>query len=159
MGCVEHARLSVDLDVGNRLEKGDHRVPRLFVALGDGGLKGGADLCMAKVVWLSASVGVVAAGTKGVVVERNGDLSVREVEGFGRGDGFEGEPVKKGSVFMHRFLMMRREGGKEGGVAFFEDSGASGALAGEGSVFVVEREAEDGLGVGRRRSSKDAMLE
>jgi hypothetical protein len=39
---------------------------------------------------------------------------------------------------------MRREGGKEGGVAIFEDFGASDALAGEGSVFVDRREVEEG---------------
>jgi hypothetical protein len=89
------------------------------------------------------------------MMERSGDLSVREVEGFGRRDRFEGESAKEGSVLMHRFLVMRGEGG----VAFFEDSGASGALAGEGIVFVVERETEEGgeeasRGLDRGRSRK-----
>jgi hypothetical protein len=83
MGCVEHARLSVDLDLGHRLEQGDHRVLRLFVALGGGWLKGGTDLCAAKDVRLSALASVVAAGAKGVVMEGSGDLSVVEDEGFG----------------------------------------------------------------------------
>jgi hypothetical protein len=144
VGCVEHARLPVDLEAGNRLEKGDHRFFRLFVALDSGGLKGGADLRMAKVVWLSASAGVVATGTKDVVMERSGDLSVREVEGFGRGDGVEGEPAEKGSVLEHRFLMMRGKAGEEGGVSFFEEFGASSSLAGEGSVVIFEREVEEG---------------
>jgi hypothetical protein len=39
----------------------------------------------------------------------------------------------------HRLLVVGREGGDEGGVAFFEDFGASGALAGEGSVLVEGR--------------------
>jgi hypothetical protein len=38
---------------------------------------------------------------------------------------------------------MGREGGEEGGLAFFEDFGASGALAGEGSVLVEDGEVEE----------------
>ena len=45
---------------------------------------------------------------------------------------------------MHGLLEMGREGSEEGGVALFEDFGASGSLAGEGSVFVDEREVEEG---------------
>jgi hypothetical protein len=67
------------------------------VALGGGRLKGVADLCMAKVVRLSALAGVVAAGSKGMMMECSGDLSVREVEGFGGRDGFESESTEKRS--------------------------------------------------------------
>jgi hypothetical protein len=145
MGCVEHARLSVDLDVGNRLEKGDHRVLRLFVALGGGGLKGGADLCMAKVVWLSASAGVVAAEAKGVCDD---GAQRRPVGSRGRRlwtkGSLRGRVGRGGKRSRASILDDEERGMQEGGVAFFEDFGASGALAGEGSVLVEESEVEDG---------------
>jgi hypothetical protein len=111
-------RLSVHLDLGERLEQGNHRALGLLAALGGGELEGGADLRVAKVVWLSALASVVAAGTKGVMMERSGDLPVGEAKGFGGGDGFESESAEEGGVLEHRLLVMGREGGEEGGVAF-----------------------------------------
>jgi hypothetical protein len=72
-------------------------------------------LCVAKVVWLSALASIVAAGTKGVVMERSGDLSIGEVEGFGRGNGLESESTEEGGVLEHGLLIMGREGGEDGG--------------------------------------------
>jgi hypothetical protein len=60
------------------------------------------------------------------------------------GAGFEGEPAKNRGILKHRLLMMGREGGEKGGMACFEDLGASIALADEGGVFVVNGEAEKG---------------
>jgi hypothetical protein len=144
VGRVEYVWLPVDLDLGERLEHRDHRVLRLLVAFGGGWLERGADLRATKDVRLSALASVVAAGTKGVIVECRGHLLVVEDEGFGRGDGVESEPTKEGSILMHGLLEMRGEGSKEGGVTGFEDFGASGSLACEGSVVVVEREVEEG---------------
>jgi hypothetical protein len=68
------------------------------VALGGGWLERGADLCVSKVVELAALAGVVAAGTKGVMVKCSGDLSVVELEHFGGRDGVEGESAEKRGV-------------------------------------------------------------
>jgi hypothetical protein len=78
VGRVKHLRLSVHLDLGKRLEQGDHCAFGLLMALGGGGLERGADLCVAIVVWLSALASVVAARTEGVVMKRSGDLSMLE---------------------------------------------------------------------------------
>jgi hypothetical protein len=101
MGSVEHARLSIDLDLWEGLEHRDHRVLRLLVAFGGGWLERGADLCVTKDVRLSALASVVAAGAKGVVMECSGHLLVGEEERFGRGDGVERKSAEKGSILMH----------------------------------------------------------
>jgi hypothetical protein len=121
-------------------------------------LKGGADLCKAKVDRLAALASVVAAGIEGVVMERSGDLSVSEVKGLGGGDSFGSESTEEGGVLVHRFLMIGRKGGEEGGVAFFEDFGASSALVGKGKC---PRQRKGGCGgsvgaVGRSLPSSDA---
>jgi hypothetical protein len=141
---VEHARLTVDLDIGHRLEERDHRVLGLLVTLGGGGLEGRADLRVSKVVWLSALASVVAAGTECVVMEGSGDLSIGEVEGFGVRDRLKGKAAKDRGVLEHGLLVMGGEGSEKGGMACFEDLGASIALADEGGVFVVNGEAEKG---------------
>jgi hypothetical protein len=126
-----------------------------FVTFGGGGFKG---LCKAKVDRFAALASVVAAGIEGVVMERSGDLSVVEVEGLRGGDGFESESTEEGGVLVHRFLMIGRKGGEEGGVAFFKDFGASSALAGKGKC---PGQRKGGCGgsvraVGRSLPSSDA---
>jgi hypothetical protein len=110
------------------------------VALGGGWLERGADLCVSEIVRLAALAGVVAAGTKGVVMECSGDLSVVELERFGWRDGVEGESAEKRSVLKHRLSEMGREGSEEWGVTIFEDFGTSGG------VFVdMRKRSEDSI--------------
>jgi hypothetical protein len=45
----------------------------------------------------------------------SGDLSVGEVEGFGRGNGLESESTEEGGVLEQGLLMMGREGSEDGG--------------------------------------------
>jgi hypothetical protein len=54
IGRVEDARLPVNLDLGDRLEQGDHGILGLLVTLGGGGFEGGIHLCVAKIVGLAA---------------------------------------------------------------------------------------------------------
>jgi hypothetical protein len=78
------------------------------------------------------------------MVECSGDLLVGELEGLGGWDGFKGKPAKNRGILKHRLLVMGREGDEKGGMACFEDLGASIALADEGGFFVVNGEAEEG---------------
>jgi hypothetical protein len=68
------------------------------------------------------------------------------------------ESAENRGILKHRLLVMGREGGEKGGVACFEDLGASIALADKGGVFVVEGEAEkegdEAVGGGCRSGSR-----